>query len=260
MSQFSLGKYDDAINAFLELDLNPAKVVALYPQSISGRLSVPREQWIALFGGSTTMSSDDIISTSSSTASKEFSGDRGKQEGPTRDILTRSPSPTGSVARRANTTFSALLPSAMLKDDDTASVDSKRKPSPPGMYSNLVPIFLLYDCLADNFYRSVDTLWRYLTDRRPKVTGALAGFNITPALSHTVTFLSEIPTNDLFALPNMPLSSLNSEQLIRFAQIIDTALFKSYLVIKPSLLGPLCRVQNWCEVSEVEEELRAREV
>jgi Vam6/Vps39-like protein vacuolar protein sorting-associated protein 39 len=41
---------------------------------------------------------------------------------------------------------------------------------------------------------------------------------------------------------------------------VDTALYKSYLLIRPALLGPLCRVANWCEVSEVEEELRAREV
>jgi hypothetical protein len=41
---------------------------------------------------------------------------------------------------------------------------------------------------------------------------------------------------------------------------VDTALFKSYLVTQPALLGALCRLANWCEVSEVEEELRAREV
>lgn len=61
-------------------------------------------------------------------------------------------------------------------------------------------------------------------------------------------------------LPNSPLSSLTPEQLTRFAQIIDTALFKSYLVIRPAMLGPLCRLDNWCEVSEVEEILQEREV
>jgi hypothetical protein len=30
--------------------------------------------------------------------------------------------------------------------------------------------------------------------------------------------------------------------------------------MRPGLLGPLCRVENWCEVEEVEEELHAREV
>jgi len=31
--------------------MNPAKVVALYPPSVSGRLFVPSEEWIPLFGG-----------------------------------------------------------------------------------------------------------------------------------------------------------------------------------------------------------------
>lgn len=58
----------------------------------------------------------------------------------------------------------------------------------------------------------------------------------------------------------MPLASLTPDQLIRFAQVVYTALFKSYLIIMPGLLGSLCRIENWCEVSEVEALLREREV
>ena len=114
--------------------------------------------------------------------------------------------------------------------------------------------------IPDDLHRSIETLLRYLTDRRPKVAGALATLNITPAQSHQIAHLSETSTEDLLALPNASLSSLTPEQLLRFAQILDTALFKSYLFMRPGLLGPLCRVPNWCEVEEVEEELRAREV
>jgi hypothetical protein len=48
---FSREQYDEAINVFLELDTNPAKVVALYPESVSGRLAKPRKEWVGLFGG-----------------------------------------------------------------------------------------------------------------------------------------------------------------------------------------------------------------
>jgi hypothetical protein len=58
----------------------------------------------------------------------------------------------------------------------------------------------------------------------------------------------------------MPLAALTPDQLIRFAQVVYTALFKSYLIIMPGLLGSLCRIENWCEVSEVEALLREREV
>ncbi|THH01628.1 hypothetical protein EW026_g1133 [Hermanssonia centrifuga] len=88
---------------------------------------------------------------------------------------------------------------------------------------------------------------RYLSERRPKVSGALESLNITAARSHEMPFLSAASIDDLFALPNAPLSSLTPEELVRFAQIVDTALFKSYLLVRPGLLAPLCRVGNWCE-------------
>jgi len=49
---FAQGEYDDAINIFINLDINPAKVVALYPEEIAGRLAIPESGWIELHGGS----------------------------------------------------------------------------------------------------------------------------------------------------------------------------------------------------------------
>jgi hypothetical protein len=107
----------------------------------------------------------------------------------------------------------------------------------------------------------VETLVRYLTDRRPKLKPALEAVRITPEnQSDGIAPLSEIPVEELFALPNLPLSGLTPEQLLRYAQIVDTALYKSYLIIRPALLGSLCRTVNWCEVSEVEEDLHERQV
>lgn len=59
--------------------------------------------------------------------------------------------------------------------------------------------------------------------------------------------------SDLFAFPDAPLTSYTPAQLQRTAQVVETALFKCYLQAKPGLLGPLCRIDNWCEVEEVEE-------
>lgn len=114
---------------------------------------------------------------------------------------------------------------------------------------------------TDDVSRSIETLVRYLADRRPKLRAALEAVNITPeSQSHFASPLSEATIDELFGLPNAPLSALTPEQLLRFAQLVDTALYKSYLVIRPALLGPLCRIANWCEVSEVEEDLRNRKV
>lgn len=106
----------------------------------------------------------------------------------------------------------------------------------------------------------MEALLRYLPDRRPRIGHALGVLHITPAQSHQFPILSETSVEDLFALPNVPLTALTPEQLIRFAQIVDTALFKAYLVVRPGLIGPLCGLPNWCEVAEVENVLMEREV
>lgn len=123
VAQFREGKYDDAINTFLELDLNPAKVVALYPKRVAGRLSVPQNEWIPLFGGPANpiARTEDATSTGSSDASKEGSKEK---------LLERSPSPTGSLRLRSKTMFGSLLPSS-LKDDDVASLSGRKRPKQP---------------------------------------------------------------------------------------------------------------------------------
>jgi len=72
--------------------------------------------------------------------------------------------------------------------------------------------------------------------------------------------LSDTSSDSLRAIPDAPFSSLTPEQLVLCARVVDTALFKSYLVVRPGLLGPLCRRDNWYEVAEVEEMLAARGV
>ncbi|KAG9225012.1 hypothetical protein CCMSSC00406_0001837 [Pleurotus cornucopiae] len=245
---FREGKYDAAIDTFVELNINPAKVVALYPESVAGRLAVREEGWIQLFGGPAPV--DDASSVKSRDSSKQAKGspvvsDEDKDpdmSNAAKDLLDRVAIPSsGSIRGRLRTGLGAFMPQS-AKDDDRASINSKPRAS-----------------VNDDFRRSVETLVRYLSDHRPKVTAALESVGITPAnQSHDTPRLSEVLVEELYALPNAPLSALTPEQLLRFAQIVDTALFKSYIVIRPGLLGSLCRVPNWCEVDEVEEELRAR--
>lgn len=101
---------------------------------------------------------------------------------------------------------------------------------------------------------------RYLPDRRLKLLASLEAFHITPAQSHGHASLSDTSSEALRAIPDAPFSSLTPEQLVLCARAVDTALFKSYLVVRPGLLGPLCRRDNWYEVAEVEEMLTARGV
>ncbi|KAF5379787.1 hypothetical protein D9615_005708 [Tricholomella constricta] len=258
VSDYRDGKFDDAIDTFIELDFNPAKVVALYPEQVAGRLSVPREGWIPLYGGPTTIRSD-----SSSSLSVTNEADKGQDSQdkliPAESLDSHTPV-TESIRERIGTGLGAIM---RTKDEDRGSVTGKPKKPLPGscfVKYNIMRWLTITLHLPDNLHRSVETLVRYLSDRRPKLGAALEAVNITPQnQSHEIAPLSETSTEELFSLPNAPLAALTPEQLLRCAQIVDTALYKSYLVIRPSLLGSLCRVSNWCEVSEVEEDLRARQ-
>ncbi|TFK27815.1 hypothetical protein FA15DRAFT_666044 [Coprinopsis marcescibilis] len=239
VSQFRSGKFDEAIDTFIELDFNPAKVVALYPEAVSGRLSVSQDKWIPLYGGPVPIDSDDSKSVASNESGKAASSENASSGDP-----VEPPTTAGSFRNRLHlkTTFGLLIPGGGGRDDDTVSISSKRK----------VPVY-------DDFHRSIETLVRFLTDRRPKLFKSLAGVQITPQ-NQTQQYppLSKTSVDELFELPDAPLSALTPEQLLRFAQIIDTALYKAYLIIRPTLLSSLCRVANWCEVSELEEDLRKR--
>lgn len=262
VSQFRASKFDAAIDTFIELDFNPAKVVALYPEAVSGRLFVPQERWIPLYGGPVPVDDDHAASESSHDSGSKPAGhvhERTATE--IFDTLAPGGSGSGSVGGRLRRTGLGMFLPSGHQEDDTASISSKKKPTLHGVSITLFRLWLSDSPPSDDLNRSVETLVRYLADRRPKLHAALVSVNITPeSQSHVASPLSEASIEELFALPNAPLSALTPEQLLRFAQIVDTALYKSYLIIRPALLGSLCRVANWCEVSEVEEDLRARKV
>lgn len=136
VSQFRSGKYDDAINTFLNLDINPAKVVALYPDKVAGRLAVKQEEWVPLFGGPVAQSKEQSSGgrAGAEDAMSTMSSEGAIKEGAVgvRDRLaltiSRSPSPAGSLRARTKTALGSLLPSATVpKDDDVASLNGKKR-------------------------------------------------------------------------------------------------------------------------------------
>ncbi|KAE9401526.1 hypothetical protein BT96DRAFT_956547 [Gymnopus androsaceus JB14] len=246
IAEFQAGQFDRAIETFTELNINPAKVVALYPESISGRLSISPEKWIELYGGPKQRSP----SIHSSVEDSEIDGETTKEASHERSFTATSEmldnlgltGGTGTMIRGRLKGLGALMGAG--KEDDAASVRSQSKPSKPN---------------ESDYHRSVESLARSFPDRRVRLGAALSAVGITPAdQAHEITPLSATSVEDLYALPNAPPTQLTPEQLLRYAQIVDTALFKSYLVVRPTLAGSLLRIPNWCEVEEVEGVLKAR--
>ncbi|KAG6916169.1 hypothetical protein DXG01_008142 [Tephrocybe rancida] len=251
VADYREAKFDDAIDTFIELDFNPAKVVALYPEQVAGRLSVPLEGWIPLYGGPKSIANEASSSISSSHEAVKDDRDSEAHDklATTESIDGSSIAVADSIRGRIGTGIGAGLGAIMRH------VPGKEEPASPPP-----PSAKPKRAVPDDLHRSIEALLRYLSDRRPKLGKALEAVGITPKnQSHATAPLSEATIEELFSLPNASLAVLTPEQLLRCAQIVDTALYKSYLVIRPSLLGSLCRLPNWCEVSEVEEDLRTRQ-
>jgi Vam6/Vps39-like protein vacuolar protein sorting-associated protein 39 len=326
LSQFKAGNFDAAIDKFIELDVNPAKVLALYPSSVSGRLTVAREKWVGLFGGpetETTQGPGGMEAESPAAPAQTQDATSGGAETPAVPA-----SPSSLKSQNVNPKESKFVPPDFL-DSLTSSTSAPGSAAPPppsvtlrGRFRGLGSLIGAGGAVAkddddtasvrsfnpfqgryvqgagekekekekekhgDELARSVETLVKYLSDRRPQLGKLLDQHHITPSSStfipsppptsststdadadaeaqskpeaepQPITPLSTASAQSLFTLPSVPLAQLTSLQLIRFAQMVDTALFKSYLLIRPSMLGPLCRLPNWCEVVQVEKELR----
>lgn len=100
---------------------------------------------------------------------------------------------------------------------------------------------------------ALEALIAYLSDRRQKVTGAINALP-EPGLpaESSLPPLSSLPSEQLHQLPNLSYNEMDPESLLRIAQVIYTGLLKVYLVARPILVGSLCRIENWCDVEEVE--------
>jgi Vam6/Vps39-like protein vacuolar protein sorting-associated protein 39 len=253
VAKFRDGSYESAMDTFISLDINPAKVVALFPESISGRLSVPEKEWIPLFGGPKPIEiADPVAAQIPASTSEVTAAGEGSEE------AEKATSPKSSIRGAIKIGIESIIPAA-LKDDDSASAKTAPAERPKGDDS-LGSFFitnLLISLIAEVSKQAAKELERFLTDRRPKLDGALRALHIFPAQSHQFPELSTVPMTELFELPNIPPAQLAPEQLVRAAQVVYTALFWNYLMFKPVMLGPLCRAPNWCEVRQVEEELTA---
>lgn len=129
VTQFRSAQYADAINAFVELNVNPAKVVGLYPESVSGRLAVPEDEWIELFGGPSRPhpKSETASTTEEHERSKAPESDEASFDTPTA-AAPRPPSPQGSVRGLLRSGLESLRP-GLRKDDEleTASIRAKKQ-------------------------------------------------------------------------------------------------------------------------------------
>ncbi|KAN0065789.1 Vacuolar morphogenesis protein 6 [Thecaphora frezii] len=273
---FSQNKFDEAIEIFTELDMNPAKVLALYPPNVAGDLSRSREDWLPIFGGEdVSRDARAGVSQTGANATSSSPASRGLVQSMTRSKLSalltgiRPQSMVGDVSAPASPGRSPGPAPSPLKDPrlrsnlasdvdtlDSASIrsyKSSREPRQPHNRSRDAAT-----SPEDVMRRSLDALGRFLADRRRIFKPILESLPHFESKDRMTMSQIKRDSNWLLSLPNKSLNSLEKDELMAVAQTVDTALFKTFLETKPALVGPLCRVENWCEVDQVEELLKER--
>ena len=229
------------MDTFLIFNINPALVISLFPaDTIAGQLHTPRSKWMELFGA-----------VDGARLEPEHSVTAGETSA--KGVLSKVTQ--AAVGRQG----SVDTLRATSKDEDTISTSSSDKVTPVTLLDESESLRAYSaDRLAVAPRAALEALMYFLSDRRQKLTGAIASHPL-PAES-SLPPLSQLSPEELRSLPSKPMTQYEPEQLLQIAQLIYTALIKVYLVARPVLVGSLCRIENWCDVEEVEGLLKEKQV
>lgn len=264
--------FEEAVDTWIDLDLNPAKVLSIFPEKIAGNgLSRPQKDWTKIWGEELVQEGFAMEAVVEPLARVKASsaGGAGSRRGSTSgagvgSAIARDRSrlagmfgrasrpssivgePSGTDGRAASVADSVPMSRSPTRADAANSTANAAttSASPPIKDVDMDDSNAPFEVSK----ASLEALGRFLADRRRIFKPILeARPRVTP-----------VAISSVMSLPSVPLSKMSIEELTALAKVVDTALFKTFLETKPSLVGPLCRIENWCEVAEVEELLEAK--
>lgn len=232
---FDQRKYRAALDLFTEVSAPPERVIKLYPRTIAGDLSiipVPEE------------SADEGDYKENGNGQSEPVAESPIAESPMKGLVNnfikqhkKAPSDAASVSS---------LKSGQKADSDgsdTASV--KTKPAEDGPLE------------GKDLNTAVRELNAFLVDTRTRlqrfldpVTGKL---KILPANCQNGS--SKAAFESLLVSPYSSADIEMEQKLLETAKLVDTTLFRAYMLVQPSLAGSLFRIPNFCEPNVVNEKL-----
>ncbi|OAL50246.1 hypothetical protein IQ07DRAFT_587895 [Pyrenochaeta sp. DS3sAY3a] len=236
---FDLKKYREAMDLFTDAKAPPERVIALYPRSIAGNLA--REESIKEDGSVADEEETDADKTSIGTKDATLA-----------PVSTIGRSMMGRLVggHKKVESDTASIRTASVKDDAAEPTSVKKKPTDPAQ-----PDQQLGD---KDFKDSVRALQSFLAQCRVQIKryidtdGNLREPLPTPSDSQA----EEVkPPFHYFILDTSSAHIDWKAKLLEVAQLVDTILFRAYMIASPSLAGSLFRLPNFCEPDVVQEKL-----
>ncbi|KAH5242159.1 hypothetical protein HBI71_203000 [Parastagonospora nodorum] len=235
---FDMKKYREAMDLFTDAKAPPERVISLYPSAIAGSLA----------------QEGSVKGTDSVGDDEEANGDK-----PTTDGKDASPTPVATIGRSM---MGRLVGGGGGKkvDSDAASIRSSIKEDVPD-----TPIKKRGTDSLDkpnsekDFKESVRALQSFLAQCRVQIKRYIdTDGNLKQPLPEPTESQPEDykPPFHNFILLTGPANQVDWKgKLLDVAQLVDTTLFRAYMIASPSLAGPLFRLPNFCEPDVVQEKL-----
>ncbi|KAF2141267.1 uncharacterized protein K452DRAFT_251053 [Aplosporella prunicola CBS 121167] len=237
-SLFEQRRYRDALDLFSDARAPPEKVVALYPKSISGDLSMIEES-----GESESDSHDENKSTDG-----EKSDAEDRHGGSATNSLTRAMfGRLRADPKRPDSDAGSVR--SLKVDSDTASIKGKKSAENIGEEKQLQ---------GKDLIMAVTALFGFLAQTRAQLQKFI---NYDGSLKQPLPSKEERtedykpPFAQFLLLPENTEDIDWAERLHKVAKITDTTLFRAYMMARPGMAGPLFRLDNFCDPEVVREKL-----
>lgn len=234
---FDMKKYREAMDLFTDAKAPPERVISLYPSAIAGTLA----------------QEGSVKGTDSIGDEEDADGDKATADG-----KDASPTPVATIGRSM---MGRLVGGGGKKvDSDAASIRSSIKDDVPD-----TPIKKRGTDSSDkqnsekDFKDSVRALQSFLAQCRVQIKRYI---DTDGNLKEPLPEPSESQPEDYrppfhnFIFLTGPSNQVDWKgKLLDVAQLVDTTLFRAYMIASPSLAGPLFRLPNFCEPDVVQEKL-----
>ena len=233
-SLFAQRRYRDALELFSDASAPPARVVALYPRSIASNLSV-------------------LESDNDHASVKEQDQADGKQAPPSPKIMSPHSTLTKSMlAKLRNEPKSTTSDTGSVKslkiDSDTTSIRGKGTDT-SGSEKPLEGRDLIL---------AVNELCAYLAQTRVQLQKVLnKDGSLKQAIPPEVERQNDYkpPFHHFIVLLPDEQNVDWEKKILEVATLVDTTLFRAYMLARPGLAGSLFRIDNFCDPQVVNEKL-----
>ncbi|KAK4943219.1 Vacuolar morphogenesis protein 6 [Elasticomyces elasticus] len=231
---FAQQKYRAALDLFTEASAPPERVIALYPKSIAGELS-------SITTPETSETELETVGEETPTKAKLEKVLSGSAK---RGLLNR----TSTFAKGVDISDTASVRS-MRMDSDNMSI--RRRPTALNK-----PVDKPLE--GDDLIQAVTALCSFLAHTRVQIQKYI---NTDGTLKEPLPDNGQTTGGEKPPFGNLIMPSAITEQtdwqaeLEKVAKLVDTTLFRAYMLARPGLAGPLFRLDNFCDPHVVEEKL-----